>query len=100
MYSEEEKKIAREIGYFIYEKNKFSICEAIKELKYYGIKEIKLKGDKLTIRLSRPGLLIGKKGENIEALKNKLKVIIIVEEDHLDSYMSSFSASILSEEFI
>lgn len=63
------RRIARSIGYFYQSKhshqNQHYIRECIEMLKIHGLE---MKGDVLWITLGRPGLLIGKRGENIDAL--------------------------------
>lgn len=63
------RRIARSIGYFYQSKhshqNQHYIRECIEMLKIHGLE---MKGNVLWITLGRPGLLIGKRGENIDAL--------------------------------
>jgi ribosomal protein S3 len=47
--------------------------KAIIEIKDLGITDLKLKGNILIITLTHPGLLIGRRGENINALEKELK---------------------------
>lgn len=68
------QRIARSIGYFYQhaysDQNQPYIREAIERLKIY---ELKMTGNVLWITLGRPGLLIGKRGENIDALLKYLQ---------------------------
>lgn len=68
------KRIARSIGYFYQnkysEQNHHYIRECIEMLKIHGLE---MKGNILWITLGRPGLLIGKRGENIDALLKYLQ---------------------------
>lgn len=63
------RRIARSIGYFYQSKhsdqNQHYIRECIEMLKIHGLE---MKGGVLWITLGRPGLLIGRCGENIHAL--------------------------------
>ena len=79
-YTKEEEKFARDIGYFVFEKHKKDIHEAIHELSSYDIKDIRYQDDYLHILLGRPGLIIGAKGENITKLIEYLKCKINIVE--------------------
>ena len=65
----------------------------VKEAIYgLGISKVKVEGNKITIVLMRPGLLIGRRGENINALQNylisklKIDIKIHIEEAEDISY--------------
>jgi len=71
------KTILRDIGYFFYDRESGDVVEkvngATKKLKDIGITDISLNGEVLSIRVIRPGLLVGRKGETITALTEYLK---------------------------
>lgn len=68
-----EKDIARAIGYFYFERENKDEGEAIEAIKNLQIHKIEYTDGVVIITLSRPGLLIGKKGENITSLVEYLK---------------------------
>lgn len=68
-----EKAIARTIGYFYYDKNLKNEDAAIREINSLGILRIDYDNRVVVLTLSRPGLFIGKKGQNIMALTKWLK---------------------------
>ena len=71
--TEKYREVARLIGEYYLEKQDLSIKEryvkAREEILSLGITEIKTKDITIIITLQRPGLLIGRRGENIEKLK-------------------------------
>lgn len=80
-YSEKEKEIARKIGYFLYKKHNQDTSEAIIELRLYNITDIMYINNIIHILVGRPGMLIGKRGENIEQLGKYLDYEINIVED-------------------
>ena len=83
---------ASAIGQFYLEKNKGSYKKAIEEILQIGITKVLFSGNKLSITLTRPGLLIGYHGENIDRLKvfltchlDKLITIHIIEDTIISS---------------
>jgi hypothetical protein len=70
--TKEEENIGYKINYFYCEKHKGNIEAAAKEVRSLKIKEIEIKGDTVEISLARPGLLIGRRGKNINALSEVL----------------------------
>ncbi len=52
-----------------------------------GITRLELKNNVLTITLQRPGVLIGSKGSNIEALQKYLNLTIEVKEELVIPYL-------------
>ena len=69
---EKDLTVAREIGYF-YEKKHNDQKEALSEIRMVDITNIEVNEDVVTISTTRPGILIGKRGSNIEALQKHLK---------------------------
>jgi hypothetical protein len=134
-YTDMEKGVIREIGYFYLDKNNPDIDneetdknkivanyykmyeECYKELKMLGITQLKHypyspmfddKYDIIEIHLSRPGLLIGEKGNNFSNLNNylndklhiKFKIKII--ENRLNDYLYpiNYSEDMDEDEFL
>lgn len=52
--------------------NQEDVNKACRDIRSLGISDLKFEGNTLTIKLTRPGLLIGKRGENIDKLKKYL----------------------------
>lgn len=100
-YTEEEKMILCNIGHFYVhkyiEKNKDGNLEkaykdAYDELKILNIKRIIVKENTIILYTNRPGILIGAKGSNIEALEhylenNKINKKIKIVEERLDDHL-------------
>jgi predicted metal-dependent RNase len=66
-------EVSVQIGFFYFEKaegedTRAKIDKAYKEIESLGITRIEVENDTATIYLSRPGLIIGRKGENIQKL--------------------------------
>jgi ribosomal protein S3 len=72
------KKIIQEIGYYYYAKNNSNVQRSNEEINDLQITNIKLNDDEVTIELSRPGLLIGFKGQNLDNLKRFLQDVFCV----------------------
>ena len=62
------QQVARLIGEFYLAQDNNSYVEASKSIQMLGITKIDVMGNKITITLTRPGILIGRRGENIDAL--------------------------------
>ena len=89
---------AEEIGYaissFYLNKNNQSYSAAQKDVENLKITNITIENDVVTISIARPGLLIGRKGENIDALEKHLdKKIKIVESFHWDQILVPYDYS-------
>jgi len=94
------RAIAIKIGEFYLEKNKDTdtlknFNKATEEIYSLGITQLILKRNKIIITLQRPGVLIGKRGENIDSLSKFLNMEIDIKEDNIISwilpiYMDSF----------
>jgi ribosomal protein S3 len=73
-----------------YDKARFDIVSM-------GISNLDVKGNRVMIRLTRPGLLIGRKGSNIDAMKDflskkyKKNIVIDIEEDKVLQYLIPYS---------
>lgn len=67
-----KQNLAQGIGYFYFEQNRGDCSKANNDTFRLGITDLKIKGRNITIRLTRPGLLIGARGTNIEQLKHFL----------------------------
>jgi hypothetical protein len=83
MLTEEERRIAQKIGaYYLAQMGDYEkACDAIEQL---GIASLTVQEGKVTIKLARPGRLIGLYGNNIDALQNYLGSdykICIIEDD-------------------
>ena len=87
--SQELQDIGYEIGHFYLKKCGNNYQAAQKEVESLKITNIeKVNDDTINITLARPGLLIGRKGQNIEALVDHLKKKInITEGFHWDSVL-------------
>lgn len=81
MLSEEVKDVASRIGQFYLEKNHGDYKAAEKEITDLRISEITVVNNIASITTARPGLLIGKKGTNIDALNKYLQAEIRIIED-------------------
>jgi len=111
-YSTFEKDIFRQIGYYYLNKNEKKYMESSnseltqeiedsiykdtrEQLVNLGIQRIEIESDPNAIKiyLSRPGLLIGEKGQNITALQEHLSsyfatnISIKIVEDNLINYL-------------
>ncbi len=87
--SEEIKHIAQQIGQFILTENHGDYKAANDFITKLRINRLELVGGKLVIETSRPGLLIGKRGEQIEKLQAYLNLPLHIEEtrEHVTDYM-------------
>ena len=80
--------IASKIGRFYAEKHGWDTAAANKEILSLRISDIVINSDGIEIHLSRPGLLIGRRGTNIEALQRFLGCRIHIEEvNDISDYM-------------
>lgn len=70
---EKEEHVLREIGWFYHNLYSNDLNEAFESIKNLGIYKVVVDEDTIYICLERPGLLIGVKGSNIEALEKHLK---------------------------
>jgi len=89
--SDDVKDIAMEIGIFFLIKNNGNYKITWEKIKELGITKIEICEYVIKIHLHRPGLLIGLKGETIEALAKHLnknrRDIKIVEEYNINDYI-------------
>lgn len=65
----EQELVAYKISDFYLRKHEHNYENAGNAVSQLNITDIQVKEDKISIYLSRPGLLIGRKGQNIEALQ-------------------------------
>jgi hypothetical protein len=80
MLSNEVIEVAKSIGEFYLQKNNHDYEKTSKEILKLRITKLELIEDKVIITTCRPGMLIGKKCENVEALSVHLgKNIKIIE---------------------
>ncbi len=91
MLSEQVQNIAREIGLFYLEKNGGDFKKTEEEIGILQISKIEIGNpDRIVIiTTGRPGVLIGKRGQNIEALEKHLsrKIHIIEDMDSIYDYL-------------
>ena len=87
--SEEVKEAAAAIGAFYLQKNNGDYIATEKEITAMRISKIEVIKKAIHITVARPGLLIGKRGTNIDALETFLdtKIHIIEELDPLYNYL-------------
>ena len=95
MTSETVRGIAGLIGVFYLYKHNNNYKAAQEELNRLYITSIDVRNGEVIIHTSRPGLLIGKKGENINNLVEhlKMKVKIIEGEDWVNLILPDYSLS-------
>lgn len=90
MISEEVKEIAAKIGLYYLEKNNHDYQEAGSEIIDLRIEQILvLSEDEIVIVLARPGLLIGRRGSNLDALSTyiKKKIRVVESREQLIDYL-------------
>jgi predicted RNA-binding protein YlqC (UPF0109 family) len=80
-----EQDIAREIGYFYFNRSTAEtvvgqVEQATQEVKARMISRIDFDGNTISITTSRPGIIIGKRGAEIEALRDHLRKAITFDE--------------------
>lgn len=68
----ENREIARHIGEYYLEKNNFDYKKTEEDVSILGITQIEHKKDTIIITLQRCGILIGRRGENIDKLQKFL----------------------------
>lgn len=72
IFSKETQEVARLIGLFYLEKNNNDYVATEEEIKRLQITDIEVEHCEIIVELSRPGLFIGKRGENVEQLQKYL----------------------------
>ena len=89
MLSDAVKETATKIGQFYLEKNNGDFKATEIEINRTHITQIDVTCDAISIYTERPGVLIGKYGENILALEKflNIKLCIIEEDDALSDYL-------------
>lgn len=98
-----EIKVARLIGQFYVQQNRNLkdinkiYKKANEDIIMLHITRIQVKGNIITITLTRPGLLIGRRGENIDALTNflskelKHKITLNIIEDMINGHLFPYN---------
>jgi len=88
MFTDAQKELAAEIGAFYLEKNQGDYVATEKEISALHITNVETKDGKAYISTGRPGLLIGKRGQNIDLLSKWLKKPVhIIEVESLLPYL-------------
>lgn len=72
IFPKETQEVARLIGLFYLEKNNNDYVATEEEIKRLQITDIEVEHCEIIVELSRPGLFIGKRGENVEQLQKYL----------------------------
>lgn len=89
--SKENQEIGYQILDYYVRKNSFNYAAANKEMSSLAITDIRTDGDTVEIYTGRPGLLIGRKGANIDSLTNFLgKKVKIVESFHWNEILCAY----------
>ena len=70
----ELQMLAIAIGQYYLDLSKGDYAKAIKDINQLGITKLDIKNNKFYITLSRPGILIGRRGHNIDALQSYLSL--------------------------
>lgn len=87
MFTDREIDVLRQIGVFFLNENGGCYHKTEQLIQKIGIAEIMLIGNKLTLTVKRPGLLIGRRGVTIDKLQDHLGLeirLVEVKEDILD----------------
>lgn len=89
MLSKEVRDAAESIGQFYLERNQNDYKKTEREILGLEISKLEVTEDCVTITTSRPGLLIGKRGETVSNLEKFLnrKVNIVEDRDPLSSWL-------------
>jgi ribosomal protein S3 len=78
--SPDAELIGYELSTFYLIKNNHDYQKAAKEVISLNITDIEVQGEEIHIYLNRPGLIIGRKGENIDALTKFLGKTVKIHE--------------------
>lgn len=81
MLEPEVKDVAQRIGQFYLAKHNNDYDATATELLRLQITQLTIEDDVVTITTARPGLLIGKRGQNVEALENHLNAKVKIKEE-------------------
>lgn len=91
-FSKEVLEAADNIGHFYLEKHGGDVYAANQEIERVRINNLSFEDGALVIETSRPGILIGKRGENIKALQERLGSIKITEtRETITDYIYRFA---------
>ena len=74
------QEIGYSIGFFYAQKHNMDFVKAAAEVSKLGLYNITMRGDVVVLHTTRPGLWIGRKGENIDALSKHLGKKIDIKE--------------------
>lgn len=86
--SEDKIIIARKVADFYWRKNNLDDAKTNAEIENLKIQDFTLTDQDVVIHTCRPGLLIGRYGENIKNLENFLGIKVrILEVDNVNNYM-------------
>lgn len=91
--SKEQEEIGYKISSFYLQKHNGDYTTAREEVEKVRINNIEVRDNKVFIFTSRPGLLIGRKGENIDKLISILGPIKIVESFDWNDILVPYDAS-------
>lgn len=87
-FTPEQIEIAGKISSFYFRKNNFDYKKTNEEIEKVRIQNVEKTEKGITIFTERPGLLIGRRGENINQLHKFLNCDILIEEvDSFSAYM-------------
>ena len=93
-----EQQVLRSIGWFYHNKHQPDTNKAFEYLMDLGIEKVVVDKKNIYICLERPGLLIGMKGENIDALQAfllndgfKQKIAIIESRRDVKEFLTSWT---------
>jgi len=92
------RAIAQCIGEYYLDKNNGDYKKTQEDIRILGITEINHKGDTIIITLQRCGILIGRRGENIDALQKFLATKtkytkLNIQEDKIISWLIPYDYS-------
>ncbi len=89
MFSKKVKDVAEKIGQFYLQKEGGDYDKAANSIRELGIEEILVVEKIVLIKTKRPGILIGKRGINLENLSKFLDMDIrpIEVEDHIENWI-------------
>lgn len=90
--SDEMQTIAAKLGYFFLQEKEGDYAKACDEITRLRINDLRLEDGKLVIETSRPGLLIGRRGERITNLQKHMDMPLHIEEtkQHIIDYIYPF----------
>jgi ribosomal protein S3 len=89
MLDQKVRDVAKKIGNFYLLKNNGDYAKTEEEINSLQISKIEVTDDTVAITTNRPGLLIGRRGTNVDMLTEalKMKIKIIEEEDAIINWL-------------